>query len=57
MPVADGANASRLFQLLLQGRYEGDLTTLRRDLLAYCELDTWAMVKILHVLDAATHTS
>lgn len=57
MPVADGANASRLFQLLLLGRYEGDLATLRRDLLAYCELDTLAMVKILHVLDAAAHTS
>jgi hypothetical protein len=57
MPVADGATASRLFQTLLQGRYEGDLATLRRDLLAYCELDTLAMVKILHVLDVAAHTS
>ncbi|MDQ8172908.1 MAG: DUF2779 domain-containing protein [Gemmatimonadota bacterium] len=57
MPVPDGATASRLFQLVLQGRYEGDLATLRRDLLAYCALDTWAMVKILHVLDVAAHTS
>ena len=52
MSVADGATASRLFQLVLEGRYEGDLAELRRDLLAYCELDTLAMVRILGVLDA-----
>jgi hypothetical protein len=57
MPVADGATASQLFQQLLQGRYEGDLAALRRDLLAYCELDTLAMVKILQVLDGAANSA
>jgi hypothetical protein len=49
--VQEGDTASRLFQQLLQGRYAGDPSQLRTDLLAYCGLDTLAMVKLLGVLE------
>jgi hypothetical protein len=54
LPVRDGLTASRLFYDLVRGRYAGDPDQLRNDLLAYCALDTDAMVRILEVLDAAS---
>jgi hypothetical protein len=51
LAVQEGDTASRLFQQLLQGRYAGDPAQLRTDLLAYCGLDTLAMVKLLGVLE------
>jgi hypothetical protein len=52
LAISNGDAASRLFLDLLRGRYRGDVQALRTDLLAYCELDTLAMVHILGVLSA-----
>ncbi|MBK9273041.1 MAG: hypothetical protein IPM49_00685 [Flavobacteriales bacterium] len=52
LAVQEGDSASRLFLQLVTGRYAGDAQQLRRDLLAYCALDTLAMVKVLGVLEA-----
>ena len=51
MPIANGGQAMNAFSVL----YEGKLSSaqkgkLRQDLLAYCEQDTWAMVKVVDVL-------
>lgn len=51
--VRDGSTASMLFTQLALGRYAGDVPALRTDLLAYCGLDTRAMVEILRVLENA----
>ncbi|MBK9273038.1 MAG: DUF2779 domain-containing protein [Flavobacteriales bacterium] len=51
LAVQEGDSASRLFLQLVTGRYAGDALQLRRDLLAYCALDTLAMVKVLGVLE------
>ncbi|MBL7945761.1 MAG: DUF2779 domain-containing protein [Flavobacteriales bacterium] len=48
--VKEGSTASLLFAQLVSGTYTGDVGQLRADLLAYCGLDTLAMVEILHVL-------
>lgn len=56
LAVQEGDTASRLFQQLLQGRYAGDPAQLRTDLLAYCGLDTLAMVKLLGVLEREVRT-
>ncbi len=51
MSIADGAAASRALEQLLFG--SGPVDSQRRaDLLAYCRLDTWAMVGILDRLRA-----
>ncbi len=51
LAVQEGDTASRLFLQLVNGRYTGDTTQLRTDLLAYCGMDTWAMVKLHDVLE------
>jgi hypothetical protein len=51
LAVQEGDTASRLFLQLLNGRYAGDPVQLRADLLAYCGMDTLAMVKLLEVLE------
>ena len=48
--IQEGGRASNTFTQMLQGNFEGDIEQTRKDLLAYCELDTLAMVKILQVL-------
>lgn len=50
LTVQEGDSASRLFLQLVTGRYTGDVMQLRSDLLAYCCLDTLAMVEVLAVL-------
>lgn len=50
LAVQEGGTASQLFAQLLTGRYMGDAARLRTDLLAYCGRDTFAMVKVLEVL-------
>jgi len=40
-----------LFEALLSGAFTGDVEQVRRDLLAYCGMDTLAMVKVLGVLE------
>ncbi len=50
--IAEGSMASLSFEQLL---YETDffkISEIRKDLLDYCKLDTFAMVKILEVLES-----
>lgn len=48
--IQEGGTASNTFAEMVRGVYTGDAEQARKDLLAYCELDTLAMVKILEVL-------
>ena len=48
--IQEGGTASFLYGQLAQGKDVGDPVKLREDLLAYCGLDTMAMVRILDVL-------
>lgn len=51
LTVQEGGTASLLFAQLVAGTYPGDVEQLRTDLLTYCGLDTFAMVKVLEVLE------
>jgi len=51
LAVQEGGTASLLYTQLVAGKYTGDVAQLRKDLLAYCNLDTLAMVEILGVLE------
>ncbi len=51
LTVGDGLLASILFAQVINGSYSGDLTSWRKDMLAYCRLDTLAMVKLFQVLE------
>jgi hypothetical protein len=51
LAVQEGGMASALFTQLVAGTYPGDVAQLRTDLLAYCMLDTLAMVKVLGGLE------
>jgi hypothetical protein len=53
--VQDGGTASSRFAQLAMGSYTGDVAQLRADLLAYCALDTRAMVEVLAVLERETN--
>jgi len=48
--IQEGGTASNTFSQMVQGNFQGDVVQTRKDLLAYCELDTLAMVRILDVL-------
>ena len=49
--VADGTAASMAFWLMASGRANAAMTaSLRRSLLAYCQRDTWAMVRLHQAL-------
>ncbi len=48
--IGEGETASNTFASMLTGSFEGDVEQTRKDLLAYCKLDTLAMVKILDKL-------
>lgn len=48
--IQEGSTASNTFTQMLQGNFEGSMEQVRKDLLAYCELDTLAMARILNVL-------
>ena len=50
LPIKEGGTASNTFLSMVNGTFEGDVKETRRQLLEYCELDTYAMVKILEVL-------
>ena len=51
MAVANGGDAMDAFDVLYEQKLPPDeLEQLRKDLLKYCEQDTWAMVKIVDVL-------
>lgn len=49
--IGDGGTASLTFLQMVQGEFNGDVAKTRKDLLDYCSLDTWAMVKILEKLN------
>ena len=50
LPIKEGATASNTFLSMVNGTFEGDAEETRRQLLEYCKLDTFAMVKILEKL-------
>lgn len=51
MPIANGGQAMNAFSVLYEGKLSSEQKAkLRRDLLAYCEQDTWAMAKVVDVL-------
>ena len=47
LAIQEGGTASNTFSAMLQGNFNGDVEQTRKDLLAYCALDTLAMVRIL----------
>lgn len=57
LAIPNGEVASRHFLELLEGRFTGDVLTLRANLLEYCALDTLAMIRILEVLHAESEVS
>ena len=48
--IREGGTASNTYSRMVQGKFEGEVEQTRMDLLAYCKMDTYAMVKILEVL-------
>jgi hypothetical protein len=52
LEINEGGTASRTFEAMVQGTFEGDVEATRKHLLEYCKLDTLAMVRILEKLDA-----
>lgn len=51
LTIQEGVTASLRYGQLAAGTFEGDVAQLRADLLAYCRLDTLAMVRVLEVLE------
>jgi hypothetical protein len=50
--ISNGGDASNYLKALAERTIaEAELETIRKDLLAYCKLDTLAMVKIWEVLE------
>ena len=52
LAIHEGGTASSTYLAMHQGVYAGDYAKTRQDLLDYCKLDTFAMVKVLAVLYA-----
>jgi len=50
LPIKEGGTASNTFLSMVNGTFQGDLEETKRQLLEYCKLDTFAMVKILEKL-------
>ena len=50
LDIKDGGSASTIFMQMVNGTYDDDYEKIKDDLLAYCKLDTWAMVEILNRL-------
>jgi len=50
LEIEEGGTASNTFSQMAQGLFKGDEKKTRDDLLEYCKLDTWAMVKIIEKL-------
>ena len=48
--IKEGGAASNTFLSMVNGTFEGDIEKTRSQLLEYCKLDTFAMVKILEKL-------
>ena len=50
LDIKEGGTASNTFLSMVNKSFEGDVEETRRQLLEYCKLDTYAMVKILEKL-------
>ena len=50
LDIKEGGTASNTFLSMVNETFEGDAQKTRRQLLEYCELDTYAMVRILDKL-------
>ncbi|SFF42526.1 DUF2779 domain-containing protein [Flavobacterium xueshanense] len=50
LEIKEGGTASSIFTQMVTGEFEGDIDKTKFDLLEYCKLDTYAMVKILEKL-------
>ena len=50
LEIKEGGAASNTFLSMFNESFEGDVEETRRQLLEYCKLDTFAMVKILEKL-------
>jgi hypothetical protein len=50
LEIKEGGTASNTFLSIVNGTFEGDLKETRKQLLEYCKLDTFAMVRILDKL-------
>jgi len=50
LDIKEGGTASNTFLSMVNGTFGGDIKETRRQLLEYCKLDTYAMVKILDIL-------
>lgn len=50
LDIKQGSMASNTFFQMLNGTFQGDVQKTREDLLEYCQMDTYAMVKILEKL-------
>ncbi len=50
LKINNGSTASNTFLSMVNGTFEGDIEESRRQLLDYCKLDTYAMVRILDKL-------
>ena len=50
LEIKEGGTASNIFLSMVNGTFEGDAEETRGQLLEYCEMDTFAMVKILDTL-------
>ena len=55
LAIQEGGTASLRFAQLSAGNFNGDVDQLRRELLAYCHMDTLAMVELLGVLERTVH--
>ena len=52
LEIKEGGTASSRFAQMVNGTFEGDIEKTKQHLLAYCKLDTLAMVEIYKVLKA-----
>jgi len=50
LEIKEGGTASNTFLSMVNGTFKGDVEETRRQLLEYCKLDTFAMVRILEKL-------
>ena len=50
LDIKEGGAASNTFLSMVNGTFKGDVEETRRQLLEYCKLDTFAMVRILEKL-------
>ncbi|GGG51725.1 DUF2779 domain-containing protein [Bizionia arctica] len=56
LEIKEGGTASTVFAQMASGQFPGDYEKTRTDLLEYCKLDTYAMVKIYEVLKTILST-